>query len=156
MAGRVGARGLVADHFHAREHPAPLGGLEDAHAVLLRQALERALGLVALRAAFGLAVHFQADLRGERGVDDHALLVEDAHAVDVLLARDVLDDVVHVVRARLQHGEARAAHDDVRELAHVPGGGVEQLAALLPDHQHGEGEQRRHQGDAERQRHLDS
>jgi len=104
---------------------------EVAHALAVVQRLGRHISPMTGHAAFGLGIQHQADLPVERGVDHLALLAEDADAVNVLFARHVEDQLVHVVRLVLHHHEARAAHHRVGQLQHVGNGVVLQLMLLL-------------------------
>ena len=113
------------------------------------------LGLMARDAAFRPAVENSADLGGVRRVDHRALLAEDADAVDVLVACDVLDDPVYRVGLVLEHHEMRAAYDRVRELHDVGNRGIEQILPPLLHHEHRERGEHDREADGEIQGDLE-
>ena len=84
-------------------------------------------------APLGSAIEQQPDFTGVRGIDDDAFLADDPDTVDALVGRDVLDDLVDVLAAILQHRKTRAADDHLGELIQLIHGRGQQLVALVVD-----------------------
>ena len=135
VAGRRGAGRLVADHFHVPEQLLAVRRLEDAPLLVVGDVGEHLVGFVADRAVLGVLVHALADLAGEVGMCDDAVLAQDPHAPDAFLLAHVLDDLVHDVRLVQQHRMAGAALDHLRQLRHVRDQRAKLLVALLLDQQ---------------------
>jgi len=110
-----------------------------------RSMRQRPIGLMAQRAALGLAIDLHLQLRRIRGVDDHALLADDADLLDGALSHHILDRLMHVLGLVLEHRETRAANQHIGQLRDVPHRFAEDLLALVAHDENGEYDQRNEQ-----------
>ena len=148
MAG-AGARRLAGQRLDHPQHPPADGVAEDPHPLLARQVGLRRTGDVAGTALGGRDVEAPPDLRLVGGEDDVPLLVQQPDPDDVRLAADVVDHLLHVVPAVVEHAGAGGLTD---QLGDGGGGGddlpLEVAAGLRAQRE--EGDPRPHRADDRR------
>ena len=132
MTGGIVAGRFVADDFHAAEQRLAVRTLERPGALAAGKRLERQMAL--------REVHRLPDFGRVGRKDDPALVADDPDPVDFLLVGHIVDDAVDIGGLVLQHGEAGAAGDHLRELGDVIGYRIDDLTVHEPGHHPGEQE----------------
>ncbi len=143
MARRRGARRLVANSLHGPEHPVPPLHFDDLPALVVRNLLQSLTGLMAADARPISLLHRPTHFCLAVGVDDGAVLADDADALNALLLANVLNDLLNDVALVDQHRVTRAGHHHFRNLGNMPGHHALQVILAVLEYQQRKRQHRR-------------
>ena len=114
-----GATRFIVDRADDAHQAIALLGFENAHALFLTDECCRWIGFVANIAGLGLDIGLAIQLLGVVGIFDLSQFVIDADIFDIVLAGDIMDDLLDIVPGIGHHGIVGAQPDGVAQAVHI-------------------------------------
>ena len=127
VARGIPAGRFIVDDVDGRQRAVAVPRSKDPGSLGSLKLGEWLLRVVALVACLRLSIHDLADLALLGGIRDHAPLVENPDVINALLLPNLLDHLVHVLPAGMQHGVTRTSPHRVRKPHGAQGGLRENL-----------------------------